>query len=167
MKVYLFAQALDNDSSDDWYEYTNNSLKEIIEESDQSQLNNLIFELTNEGKREITNNVECYYKLTYNNFLNFILLIENQQKDKIGRVAKTALIIKDYNNIALDFEKILTLFWTRTNRNLVTSISLGKQCDKIFDMIKKKREKQRWLVSLALVSFSIILVLFFLKLRQG
>lgn len=44
MKVYLFAQALDNDSSDDWYEYTNNSLKEIIEESDQSQLNNLIFE---------------------------------------------------------------------------------------------------------------------------
>ncbi|MDB0299772.1 hypothetical protein [Acinetobacter baumannii] len=138
MKVYLFAQALDNDSSDDWYEYTNNSLKEIIEESDQSQLNNLIFELTNEGKKEITNNVECYYKLTYNNFLNFILLIENKQKDNIGRVAKTALIIKDYNNTVLDFEKILTLFWTQTNRNLVTSISLGKQCDKIFDMIKKK-----------------------------
>ncbi|MER8322394.1 hypothetical protein ABS243_19650, partial [Acinetobacter baumannii] len=76
----------------------------------------------------------------------------NKQKDNIGRVAKTALIIKDYNNTVLDFEKILTLFWTQTNRNLVTSISLGKQCDKIFDMIKKKREKQRWLVSLALVS---------------
>ncbi|HEE6180687.1 TPA: hypothetical protein R7S05_003783, partial [Acinetobacter baumannii] len=73
-----------------------------------------------------------------NNFLNFILLIENKQKDNIGRVAKTALIIKDYNNTVLDFEKILTLFWTQTNRNLVTSISLGKQCDKIFDMIKKK-----------------------------
>ena len=167
MKVYLFAQALDNDSADDWYEYTNNSLEEIIEESDQSQLNNLIFELTNEGKREITNNVEYYYRLTHNKFLDFIFLIENQQKDNIGRVAKTALIIKDYNNITLDFEKILTLFCTQTNRNIVISISLDKQCNKIFDMIKKKRKKQRWLVSLALISFSIILVIFFLKLSQG
>lgn len=142
MKVYLFAQALDNDSSDDWYEYTNNSLKEITEDSDQSRLNNLIFELTDKGKREITDNVECYYRLTHNKLLDFILLIENQQKDNIGRLSKTALIIKNYNNIALDFEKILTLFWSKTNRNSGTSISLDKQCDKVFDIIKKKRKNK-------------------------
>lgn len=52
MKIYLFAQALDNNSSDDWYEYTSNSIKKITKEDDQSWVNNLIFELTDEGERE-------------------------------------------------------------------------------------------------------------------
>lgn len=59
MKIYLFAQALDNNSTDDWYEYTQNSIEKIIKENEQSWVNNLIFELTNEGEREIFHNVEC------------------------------------------------------------------------------------------------------------
>ena len=60
MKIYIFAQALDNNGSDDWYEYTQNSLEKITEENAQSWVNNLIFELTDEGEREIFHNVECY-----------------------------------------------------------------------------------------------------------
>ncbi len=167
MKIYLFAQALDNDSSDDWYEYTHNSLEKMTKENDQAWVNNLIFELTDEGEREIFHNVECCYKLTPNDLLDFILLIENQQEDNIGRKSKTALIIKDYKNITLDFEKILTLFWTRTNRNSSTSDLLAKQCDYIFGIIKKKRNKRRWIVPLALISLSVILVFLFQKLSKG
>ena len=81
MKIYLFAQALDNNSSDDWYEYTSNSIKKITKEDDQSWVNNLIFELTDEGERETFHNVDCYYKLNPNKIFDFMLLIENQQED--------------------------------------------------------------------------------------
>ena len=32
MEIYLFAQALDNNSSDDWYKYTPNSIEKITKE---------------------------------------------------------------------------------------------------------------------------------------
>jgi len=167
IKIYIFAQALDNNSSDDWYEYTQNSLEKITEENTQSWVNNLIFEMTDEGEREIFHNVECYYKLNPNELLDFILLIENQQEDNIGRKSKTALIIKDYKNITLEFEQVLTLFWTRTNRNSSNSDLLAKQCDDILEIIKKKRTKRRWIVPLALISLSVILVFLFQKLSKG
>ena len=77
MKIYLFAQALDNNSSDDWYEYTSNSIKKITKEDDQSWVNNLIFELTDEGERETFHNVDCYYKLNPNRIHNAIWLYNN------------------------------------------------------------------------------------------
>lgn len=167
MKIYLFAQALDNNSSDDWYEYTTNSIEKITKENDQSWVNNLIFELTDEGEREIFDNVECYYKLNSNEIFDFMLLIENQQEDNIGRKSKTALIVKGYKNSTLEFGKVLTLFWTRTNRNSSNSNLLAKQCDDIFGIIKKKKNKRRWLLPLALISLSIILVFLFQKLSKG
>ncbi|MFC2996737.1 hypothetical protein ACFODO_16005 [Acinetobacter sichuanensis] len=138
IRIYIFAQALDNSSSDDWYEYNQNSLEKITEENTQSWVNNLIFEMTDKGEREFFNNVECYYKLNSNELLDLILLIENQQEDNIGRKSKTALIIKGYKNITLEFEQILTLFWTRTNRNLSNADLLAKQCNDILEIIKKK-----------------------------
>ena len=167
MKIYLFAQALDNNSSDDWYEYTSNSIKKITKEDDQSWVNNLIFELTDEGEREIFHNVECFYKLNPNEFFDFMLLIENQQEDNIGRKSKTALIVKSYKNTTLEFGKVLALFWTRTNRNSSNADLVAKQCDHIFGIIKKKKNKRRWLLPLALISLSIILVFLFQKLSKG
>ena len=167
MEIYLFAQALDNNSSDDWYKYTPNSIEKITKENDQSWVNNLIFELTDEGEREIFHNVECYYKLNPNEFFDFMLLIENQQEDNIGRKSKTALIVKGYKNTPLEFGKVLTLFWTRTNRNSSNSDLLAKQCDHIFGKKKKKKNKRRWLLPLALISLSIILVFLFQKLSKG
>lgn len=90
------------------------------------------------AKREIFHNVECYYKLNPNELLDFMLLIENQQKDNIGRKSKATLIIKDYNHITLEFEKVLTSFWTRTNRNASNSDLLAQQCEYILGIIKKK-----------------------------
>lgn len=142
MKAYLFAQAMDNESSDDWYEYKHNSLKKIIDENDQSWVNNLIFELTENGQREIVNHVECFYKYTSNDLFDSIFLIENQQQDNIGRQSKTALIIKDYRDGPLDFEKILTAFWVRTNRNSAMTESLAQQCKSVIEMIKKKRTRK-------------------------
>ena len=142
MKIYLFAQALDNNSTDDWYEYTQNSIEKIIKENEQSWVNNLIFELTDEGEREIFHNVECFYKLNPNEFFDFMLLIENQQEDNIGRKSKTALIVKSYKNTTLEFGKVLALFWTRTNRNSSNADLVAKQCDHIFGIIKKKRTSE-------------------------
>mgnify|MGYP000712207583 FL=1 len=96
-----------------------------------------------------------------------MLLIENQQEDNIGRKSKTALIVKGYKNTTLEFGKVLTLFWTRTNRNSSNSDLLAKQCDHIFGIIKKKKNKRRWLLPLALISLSIILVFLFQKLSKG
>ncbi|PJG64826.1 hypothetical protein CVD09_19580, partial [Acinetobacter seifertii] len=97
----------------------------------------------------------------------FMLLIENQQEDNIGRKSKTALIVKGYKNTTLEFGKVLTLFWTRTNRNSSNSDLLAKQCDHIFGIIKKKKNKRWWLLPLALISLSIILVFLFQKLSKG
>ena len=163
MKIYLFGQALDNDNSDDWYEYQNNSLKQLTAEQDQSSVNNSIFNLTSEGKQETLNEVECYYKFSSSKCLDIIFLIDNQQKDNIGRQSKTALIIQNYKNEGLYFETILTLFWMETNRNSAISAKLARQCSQIFEIIKKKRSKSRWLVPVLFVSLSIVLVFLFQK----
>lgn len=166
MKIYLFAQALDNNSSDDWYEYTSSSIEKITKENDQSWVNNLIFELTDKGERENYHNVECYYKLNSNEFFDFMLLIENQQEDNIGRKSKTALIVKGYKGALLDLEEILTSFWIKTNRNSSISGMLAEQCQDVLKIIKKKK-KRKYLTPLILVSLSIILVIFFQKLSKG
>ncbi|MEG2505697.1 MAG: hypothetical protein RSB44_13575 [Carnobacterium sp.] len=167
MKAYLFAQAMDNESPDDWYEYKLHSLEKITDENDQSWVNKLIFELTENGKREVFNNIECFYRCTSNRFLDFIFLIDNLQEDKIGRQSKTALIIKDYQDNPLDFEKILTAFWSRTDRNSATVESVAQQCKSVLEIIKKKRNKKSYLVPIALVGLSIILVFLFQKLSKG
>lgn len=166
MKAYLFAQAMDNESSDDWYEYKLYSLEKITNENDQSWVNKLIFELTEDGKREVFKNIECFYRCTSNNLFDFIFLIDNLQEDKIGRQSKTALIIKDYQDNPLDFEKILITFWSKTDRNSAMVESLAQQCKSVLEIIKK-RNKKSYLVPIALVSLGIILVFLFQKLSKG
>lgn len=166
MEIYLFAQALDNNSSDDWYKYTPNSIEKITKENDQSWVNNLIFELTDEGEREIFHNVECYYKLNPNEIFDFILLIENQQEDNIGRKSKTALIVKGYKNTPLEFGEVLTLFWTRTNRNSSNSDLLANQCDHILGIIKKKKEQAKVAPSTSIDKFRHNISIFISKFKQ-
>ncbi|WP_228146837.1 hypothetical protein [Acinetobacter sp. ANC 4470] len=168
MKVYFFAQALDNDSTDDWYEFTNNALLKITDEKNQSFVNNMIFELTNNGKKESIQYVDCYFKFVKNDAFDLILLINNEQFDALGRQSKTALIIQNCIRAqnSLDFEKILNLFWEETNRNLLTLSKVANQCNQMFEIVKKKN-KLSWLLPLTLVSLGAILGLLFQKLSKG
>jgi len=167
MKVYLFAQALNNDSADDWYEYTNNTLKEITEENDQSLVNSLIFELTGTGKKQQSGKVEGYYKLRLTGSVDLVLLIDNDQKDNIGRQSKTALIIKNYQNDSLNFEEVLTLFWKKTNRNTSDLEKARMECDQVVSSIKRKNTSLCVLVPLALAGVGLSTVFSLLLKRSG
>lgn len=94
-----------------------------------------------------------------------MLLIENQQEDNIGRKSKTALIVKGYKNTTLEFGKVLTLFWTRTNRNSSNSDLLAKQCDHIFGIIKKK-EQAKVAPSTSIDKFKHNISIFISKIKQ-
>jgi len=168
MKVYVFAQALDNDSTDDWYEFTNNTMLKIIDEKKQSFVNNLICEIMNNGENESIQHVDCYFKFVKNGSLDLILIINNEQLDILGRQSKTALIIENYTMVknSLDFEKILNSFWGETNRNLLNLNYITNQCNLMFEMLKKKKNLN-WLLPLILISLSTILGLLFLKLSKG
>lgn len=143
IEIFFFAQALDNEGADDWYKYENDKLK-IVEEIDQVYVSRLMHEYMADTLKEEKSNTICSYKIKNNN-LGIVFLIDNQQKDKIGRKSKTALIIKNYplndqnkDQIEFNFESIIMQFWKVTNRNNTMSIEINNEINEIIKIIKKK-----------------------------
>lgn len=127
-QVYLFAQALDNKSADDYFEYQNGEMQKIVSVDKQNLVQNILSTTTNQGKLKEFGSTKGYFSQSGLGPKNVVLLISHGQKDNIGRDSRTALIFSNFQNINLDvnkIEEILSDFWEKTGRKQITDHPTG------------------------------------------
>ncbi|MBF7684021.1 hypothetical protein I2F27_12055 [Acinetobacter sp. B5B] len=163
--IYLYSQSKNNNGIDDWYEFNIQSgLSKVQAESEQAKIHNFISSITATGKNKDENKIKAFYEIKRNNSIDIVFLIDNGQKDDLGRVSKTVLAIQNFDEIKkiskLEFQNSLKEFWEKTDRvqgNVeVISNDCYRACTGIFDEIKKKNS-----ISLKVI-MGVVMILVFL-----
>ena len=120
--IYLFAQALDNKSADDYFGYHNGAVQKIELTDSQNLVQKILTETTSNGKYKEVGCTKGYFWQSGLGHKNVVLLISHGQQDHIGRDSRTALILSNYQNGSLDakqIEMIVSSFWEKTGRKKI------------------------------------------------
>lgn len=162
--VFLFSQALNNKDTDDWYYYSN-GIQEIQVEEDRSYVNNLLCSIMENGKKKSFDVFDGYYVSTENNDYNVVLLIQNGQKDIVGRKSRTAIVIKELFLQNIEISKLFVEFSSKTNKELPSFIieKFSKSNSLFFEDLKKKAGKSKsyllWFILFSTLSLVLIQIL--------
>lgn len=168
MNIYVFSQALDNKSEDDWYVYINEQLNLVENQPIKNKVHNLLSSITSKGKviEDAKNCVKVFAtKSEQKNCINTVLLIPNQTLDNLGRTTQTALIIEDlHKDYSLPFTNILRQFFEMTNRtkDLQQVNQLADNCLTSITDLKKKLNGSSF--SMTVLVLSVIILIIFLML---
>ena len=76
-QVYLFAQALDNKSADDYFEYQNGEMQKIVSVDKQNLVQNILSTTTNQGKLKEFGSTKGYFSQSGLGPKNVVLLISH------------------------------------------------------------------------------------------
>lgn len=163
MKIYLFSQALDNKSEDDWFEAKNQKVIRMHDENTMAIVNNKIFELCSTKEILAENELKIFHSLNPDQSNNAVLIIDLNDKDANGRRSLTTVFIERFHHrdLNIDFGAILSEFKFVTSRN---GQSNGTIIDKLNNTIKMALKKKaiRKKSSLALICVISLLILLML-----
>lgn len=144
--LYLFGQSLTNTGEDDWYTYNING--ELIQVTDRNVLisiSDLMSKVTANGKSGTTQNIEYFYYPNHQHTLDVVLMINNNQKDLLGRTTSTAMVIPNYHNLVFNIHEALGAFWDKTNRNTTKTRELAHESSTILENLQKKSHQPKLL----------------------
>lgn len=160
MNIYLFSQALDNKSEDDWVEVENQKLIRIREEKKTASLNNKIFLHCSKPAILSENDLKIYHSMNPDQSNNAVLIVDLNDKDVKGRRNLITVFIESFHDhdLNINFGTMLSDFKSLTGRTGQSNgTSIEKMNSTIKTAIKKKAIKKK--SSLALICLISILVL--------
>lgn len=124
MNIYVFSQALDNKSEDDWYGFKQNQLSRIESQYERNRVHYLLSTVTSKGNliEDNQSGLKAFFdKSDSRSQINLVLLIPNKTPDVLNRSTLTALIFegmpKNDDGGDLPLKYILNEFFSKTNRN--------------------------------------------------
>lgn len=162
--IYLFGQSLTNTGDDDWYIYhINGELIQVIDRNTLIRVSNLMSKVTANGKSGTTQNIEYFYYPNHKHTIDVVLIINNNQKDILGRTTSTAMIIPNCHNLVFNIHDALETFWDKTNRNATKTRELAHESSTVLENIQKKSQQPKLLTrTVVFILMSLIALSLFL-----
>ena len=163
MKIYLFSQALDNKSEDDWFEVEGQKPIRMHDENKTAFVHNKIFELCSTMEILAENDLKIFHFMNPDQSNNAVLIVDLNDKDDNGRRSLTTVFIERFydRDLNIDFGALLSEFKILTGRTgQFNSTTIEKLNSTIGTAIKKKAMKKRsYLVLICLILILILVVL--------
>ncbi|RZG72652.1 hypothetical protein EXU29_09090 [Acinetobacter wuhouensis] len=163
MKIYLFSQALDNKSEDDWFEAKNQKPIRIHDENTTAIVNNKIFELCSTKEILAENELKIFHSLNPDQSNNAVLIIDLNDKDVNGRRSLTTVFIERFHerDLNIDFSAMLNEFKFVTGRKVKSNNTTIDKLNSTIKLVLKKKamRKKNSLVLIGVISLLILLML--------
>lgn len=160
MKIFLFSQALDNKSEDDWFEVVGQKPIRMRDENTTAIVNTKIFELCSTKEILAENDLKIFHLVNPDQSNNTVLIIDLNDRDVNQRRSLITVFIERFHDhdLNIDFGALFSEFKNLTGRTgQYNGITIHNLNSTIKTAIKKKAVKKR--SYLALICLVLILML--------